>query len=92
MRAIRASRSMYSGGMGSSEERISSALVRPRGLPPKYSRRTPGLEMGSKVGLPERSILPPTTWYLRPSSSSIHSTQRERIFLGTCRVKASWAS
>jgi hypothetical protein len=92
MRAIRASRSMYSGGIGSSEERISSALVTPRGLPPKYSRSTPGLEMGLKVGFPERSILPPTVWYRRPPSSSTHSTQRDRMCLGTWRMKASCAS
>ena len=61
-------------------------------MPLKYSRRTPGLEIGLNVGFPERSILPPTTWYLRPLSSSIHSTQRERIRFGTWRMNASCAS
>ena len=48
--------------------------------------------MGSKVALRTAwLILPPTTWYLRPSISA-HSTQRRRISAGTWRVKLSRAS
>ena len=83
---------MYSGGMGSRDDLTSSAVVMPRGLPLKYSRSTPGLEIGLKLGLLVRSILPPIQWYLRPFSSSTHWTHLDCIFLGTCRVKASWAS
>ena len=91
MTSRRASRSRYSGRIGSGLPRSSSG-ERPLGLPRKYSIREPAGDTGSKVGLvTARQMRPPMAWYLRPPMST-HWMTRGPSAGFRCRVKASSAS
>lgn len=87
----RASRSRYSGRIGSGEPKYSIGSL-PEGLPRKYSLMQPAGETGSNVGLVTAWLtVPPITWYLRVPIWH-HSMTRRPSFGSRCRVKASSAS
>ncbi len=91
MTRSRASRSRYSGRIGSGVPSRSSGDL-PSGLPRKYDASAPAGETGSNVGfVTARQTRPPIEWYRRRPTST-HSMTRGPSAGSRCRVNASSAS